>query len=78
MVQLAELIQQNLLPYEQIDGLVTVLPEDEHNVKSKRPDVSKAVNDLGHDPVISLSVGVPRTLAWMRKFYNLPKLRAVA
>ena len=32
-------------------GLVTYMPEDLHNVKSKRPDISKAAADLDHDPV---------------------------
>jgi dTDP-glucose 4,6-dehydratase len=46
--------------------LVSYLPEDVHNVKSKRPDNSKARRDLGHDPQIELEEGVPKTLEWMR------------
>lgn len=51
--------------------LVTYLPEDRHNTVSKRPDISKAVKDLGHDPQITLETGVPDTIAWMRKEYDL-------
>ncbi len=47
------------------DSLVTYLPQDEHNVVNKRPDISKAVRDLGHDPRITLEEGLPKTLAWM-------------
>ena len=45
--------------------LVTYLPEDVHNVKSKRPDNSRAIADLGHDPKVTLEQGVPLTLEWM-------------
>jgi dTDP-glucose 4,6-dehydratase len=47
-------------------NLVTYLPEDIHNVKSKRPDNSRARRDLGHDPTVTLEKGVPLTLSWMR------------
>lgn len=45
--------------------LVTYLPEDVHNVKSKRPDNSRACRDLGHEPTVTLETGVPLTLEWM-------------
>jgi dTDP-glucose 4,6-dehydratase len=44
---------------------VTYLSEDVHNVKSKRPDNSRARKDLGHDPKVTLEEGVPLTLEWM-------------
>lgn len=47
-------------------GLVTYMPEDLHNVKSKRPDISKAASDLGHDPSTLLEDGVPRYIDWLR------------
>lgn len=50
-------------------GLVTCLPEDKHNTVSKRPDISKAARDLGHNPTVTLEEGVPRTIAWMREEY---------
>ena len=45
--------------------LVTYLPEDVHNVKSKRPDNTKAREVLGHNPKVTLETGVPLTLEWM-------------
>lgn len=53
------------------ESLVTYLPEDRHNTVSKRPDISKAVRDLGHDPRITLDEGLPRTLEWMREVYRV-------
>jgi len=45
--------------------LVSYLPEDVHNVQSKRPDNTKARKYLGHDPKMKLEEGVPLTLEWM-------------
>ncbi len=52
------------------DRLVTYLPEDRHNVKSKRPDVSRAVDVLGHKLQVDLEDGVQRTLRWMKEVYG--------
>ena len=52
------------------DRLVTYLPEDKHNVQNKRPDISKARQDFGHDPAVTIDVGVPKTLEWMRGIYG--------
>jgi dTDP-glucose 4,6-dehydratase len=49
--------------------LVSYVSEDEHNVRSKQPDISKAIRDLGHDPQISLKDGLAATVAWMRAEY---------
>jgi dTDP-glucose 4,6-dehydratase len=46
-------------------GLVSYLPEDVHNVKSKRPDNTRSRRDLGHDPSVTIEEGVPLTLEWM-------------
>jgi len=43
---------------------------DAHNTVNKRPDISRAARDLGHDPKISLEQGVPLTVAWMREVYS--------
>ena len=51
------------------DELVTYLDQDVHNVRSKRPDISRAVRDLGHNPQVSLEEGLARTLEWMRGVY---------
>jgi hypothetical protein len=50
-------------------GLVTYLPEDKHNTVNKRPDISKAIRDLSHNPTVTLEEGVPRTIEWMKAVY---------
>jgi dTDP-glucose 4,6-dehydratase len=52
------------------DSLVTYLPEDFHNIKSKRPSVESAINDLNHKLSINLEEGVANTLKWMKKVYS--------
>lgn len=52
------------------DSLVEYLPQDKHNVVSKRPDITKAVRDLGHRPDTRLEVGIPLTVQWMRDTYG--------
>ena len=51
------------------DSLVNYLPEDKHNVSSKRPDITKAKRDLGHNPRTPLSEGIPKTIEWMKGVY---------
>lgn len=51
------------------DSLVTYLPQDQHNVQNKRPDISRAAEAFGHDPKVTLEEGVPRTIEWMRRVY---------
>jgi dTDP-glucose 4,6-dehydratase len=51
------------------DSLVRYLPEDFHNVQNKRPDITRARRDLGHDPQIRIEDGVPRTIEWMQAVY---------
>jgi dTDP-glucose 4,6-dehydratase len=46
--------------------LVTYLPEDVHNVKSKKPSNVKAGRYLGHFPTVTINEGIPKTLDWMR------------
>ena len=52
------------------DSLVKYLAVDVHNVKDKRPDISKAKIDLGHRPTTPLSVGIPKTIEWYKKVYG--------
>lgn len=47
-----------------------LLPEDKHNVLNKRPDISKAVKLLGHNPKTILEEGVKKTIEWMREIYE--------
>ncbi len=49
------------------DDLVRYLDLDVHNVVSKRPDISKAKKDLGHNPSTPLSKGVPTTIEWHKE-----------
>jgi dTDP-glucose 4,6-dehydratase len=51
------------------DAHVRYLPEDFHNVQNKRPDISRARRDLGHDPATRIEDGVPKTIEWMRTVY---------
>ena len=51
------------------DDMVTYMPEDKHNTLSKKPDVSKAARDFGHNPKIPLADGIPNTVEWMRSVY---------
>jgi len=37
---------------------------------NKRPDIQKAMNDLNHYPKITLEVGIPKTIDWMREIYD--------
>lgn len=60
-----------VLKYTQGDpGLIRYLPEDKHNTVSKRPDIQKAVRNLGHNPKMLLEEGIPITVEWMKKIYG--------
>lgn len=48
------------------ESLVEYLPEDKHNILNKRPDISKASRDFGHNPKVTLEEGVPKTIEWMK------------
>jgi len=51
------------------DKFVEYLPEDKHNVVNKRPDIEKAKKAFGHNPKVTLEVGVPKTIEWMKQVY---------
>lgn len=51
-------------------ALVQLLPAAAHQATNKRPDLTKAVRDLGLQPRVTLEQGIPRTVAWMRTVYN--------
>lgn len=55
-------INHDLIEYRDVEILTT---------KSKKVDVSKAVNDLDHRLTVKLEDGIQRTIDWMRKYYNL-------
>jgi dTDP-glucose 4,6-dehydratase len=52
------------------DSRVKYLDVDVHNVTNKRPDITKAKRDLGHEPQTLLAVGVPKTIEWYKKIYS--------
>jgi dTDP-glucose 4,6-dehydratase len=51
------------------ERLVEYLPEDKHNTLNKKPDITKAKRELGHNPRITLEEGVPKTIDWMKAVY---------
>jgi dTDP-glucose 4,6-dehydratase len=53
------------------DNLVQYLPEDKHNTTNKKPDITLAKKILNHNPTITLEEGIPLTLEWMEKVYNI-------
>jgi dTDP-glucose 4,6-dehydratase len=53
------------------EELVTYMPEDKHNIVNKRPDINKAKLQFGHNPIVTINEGVPKTIVWMKKNYNI-------
>jgi dTDP-glucose 4,6-dehydratase len=53
------------------EELVTYMSEDKHNIVNKRPDISKAKLQFGHNPIVTIDEGVLRTIVWMKKIYNI-------
>jgi len=64
--EVSELAEIVLAETDADPKLIRQVPEDEHNTRSKRPDISRARRDLDHNPMITLEEGVPLTLEWMR------------
>ncbi|MEN6328245.1 MAG: NAD(P)-dependent oxidoreductase [Syntrophomonas sp.] len=52
------------------DQRVIYADQEKFTTAVKLPDSSKAIQDLNYDPVISLQEGIPRTIEWMRKYYE--------
>ncbi len=66
-----EELSQLVLQYTGADpSLVKYLEHDEHNTLNKRPDVSRAVQTLGHAPRVGLEEGIPLTVEWMKRVYG--------
>ncbi|MBU2600541.1 NAD(P)-dependent oxidoreductase [bacterium] len=53
------------------DSLVKCVEAEPFTTKDKKLDCSKAIQDLGHNPVVTLEEGIPKTIEWMRSAYNL-------
>ena len=78
VAQLNDVILDSISASEREAVQIEYLDEDKHNVKSKRPDITLAQADLGHNPKIKIYEGVPQTIEWMRKHYNIGLLRKIA
>jgi len=53
------------------DSIVTYREAEPLTTRQKLVDCSKAARDLAHRTTVSLEEGIRRTLAWMRKVYNV-------
>lgn len=53
------------------DSKVTYKEAEPFTTRVKKPDSSKAVKDLNHRITVPLDEGIPRTIEWMRKIYNV-------
>lgn len=53
------------------DGKVTYKEAEQFTTKVKHVDFSKAVRDLKHNPKVPLGEGIPKTIKWFKKSYNL-------
>jgi dTDP-glucose 4,6-dehydratase len=53
------------------DALVTYKEAEPFTTKNKHVDTSKAERELNHKPTIGLEEGVARTVAWMRRVYEI-------
>lgn len=49
---------------------IAYLSREAANVTNKRPDISLAEQDLGHDPKTTLDEGLPLAIAWIRRRYG--------
>ena len=53
------------------DSLVNYKESEPFTTKNKVLDVSKAIKDLGHAPMITLKEGIFRTIEWMKEVYRV-------
>ncbi|GFP23782.1 dTDP-glucose 4,6-dehydratase [Candidatus Hakubella thermalkaliphila] len=58
----------------QDDSLVQYLDYEPHNTLNKKADITKSIQDLGHDPRVPLEEGIPSTIEWMKSVCELPRL----
>lgn len=52
------------------ESLVNYKESEPFTTKNKKPDLSKAIKELGHNPRVTLEEGIPPTIEWMKKVYN--------
>jgi dTDP-glucose 4,6-dehydratase len=53
------------------DSLVTYEKSEPHTTKIKTMDFSRAVRDLKHDPKVTPTEGIKRTVDWMKLYYRV-------
>jgi dTDP-glucose 4,6-dehydratase len=53
------------------DSRVTYKEAEPFTTGVKHMDFSRIRRDLKHDPKVPLEEGIPRTIEWMKKYYNL-------
>ncbi len=51
------------------DEIVNYLPFEKHNTRNKRPAIELAKAELKHNPSTPLSIGIPKTIDWMKSTY---------
>jgi len=66
--QVSDLILKHL---GKSDSQVTYKEGEPFTTRVKKPDSSKAVKDLNHKVTFMLEEGIPRTVNWMQKIYNV-------
>lgn len=53
------------------DSKVQYEKYEEHNTGNKKGDLSKAEKDLNHRPQVNLAEGIPLTIEWQKKIYDI-------
>jgi dTDP-glucose 4,6-dehydratase len=53
------------------DSKVKYRGTEEHNTLNKRASVERAKRDLNHEATVSLEEGIPKTIEWMRDYYDI-------
>jgi len=53
------------------DSQVQYEKYEEHNTGNKKGDLSKAEKDLNHRPQVNLAEGIPLTIEWQKKIYDI-------
>lgn len=53
------------------DSLAEYVQVEAHNTRDKKSDSAKARRDLDHKSTVMLEEGIPRTIEWQKKVYNV-------
>ncbi len=71
-VSIEELVEKLRVLIPESRSVVTLLPKEQANITNKRPDNTRAKQLLGHECRVSLDEGLPLTVEWQRRQYNVP------